>query len=59
MKISVEELTLIRQGLAKVVLMAKVDRDDKRTQKAQQLLDRLDTEEKNHTSESDNFLKEN
>lgn len=51
MRISVEELSLIRQGLAKVVLLAKSERDDKKVQKTQQLLDRLETAEKNHTSE--------
>jgi hypothetical protein len=46
MKINPKDLTWIRKGLASEVLKSKADNDKEAVQEVQQLLDRLDTMEK-------------
>jgi len=46
MKINPQDLTWIRKGLASEVLKSKADNNNKAVQEVQQLLDRLDTMEK-------------
>ena len=46
MKISPKDLSWIRKGLASEVLKSKAENDNKSIQYVQQLLDRLDTMEK-------------